>query len=83
VITSEGPSGGFRQMPHKVEVEFDEFGWQSLTDEAKRQGVTLEELVAHAAMYYLAEADPELLSHRVMRHGQGRRASLDDARRRG
>jgi hypothetical protein len=71
-------------MPHKVEVEFDEFGWQSLTDEARRQGVTLEELVAHAAMYYLAEADPERLSHRVTHgHGPGRRASLDDARGRG
>ena len=72
-------------MPHSVEVEFDEFGWQSLTEEAERQGVTLGALVAHAAMYYLAEADPERLSHRVMQGGQsaGRRGSGSDARRRG
>jgi hypothetical protein len=71
-------------MPHNLEVEFDEFGWQSLSEEAERQGVTLEELVAYAAMYYLAEADTEQLSHRVMPRGQGsgRGASQDAIRRR-
>jgi hypothetical protein len=71
-------------MPHKVEVTFDEFGWQALTDEAKRQGVTIEELLVHAAMYYLADADRERLSRRVLR-GPGRphsSASADELRRR-
>ncbi len=53
-------------MPHKVEVGFDDFGWQALNDEARRQGVTLEELVVHAAMYYLADADSERFSRRVL-----------------
>ena len=52
-------------MASKVEVEFDEFGWEALTDEARRQGVTIEALVAYAAMYYLADADRERFSHRV------------------
>jgi len=56
-------------MDRKVEVSFDEFGWQALTDEAGRQGVSLEELVAHAAMYYLAEPDRGL-AHRVLRGGK-------------
>jgi hypothetical protein len=70
-------------MPHKVEVTFDEFGWHALTDEAKRQGVTIEELVAHAAMYYLADADRERLSRRVLRGPRGRdsSASADEVRR--
>ena len=54
-------------MASKVEVEFDEFGWEALTDEARRQGVTIEELVVYAAMYYLADADRERFSHRVPR----------------
>jgi hypothetical protein len=35
-------------------VELDTFGWEALTAEAKRQGVSLEELLYHAAMHYLA-----------------------------
>jgi hypothetical protein len=54
-------------MPRKVEVTFDEFGWEALADEAKRQDVTVEDLVKHAAMYYLSEADRERISHRVLR----------------
>jgi hypothetical protein len=57
-------------MPRKVEVTFDEFGWEALTGEAKRQDVTVEDLVEHAAMYYLSEPDRERLSHRVLRDGQ-------------
>ena len=68
-------------MASKVEVEFDEFGWEALTDEAQRQGVTVEELVAHAAMYYVADADRGRFSHRVPR-GRGASVSADDARRR-
>ena len=67
-------------MASKVEVEFDEFGWEALTDEARRQGVTIEELVVHAAMYYLADADRERFSHRVPR-GPGAGVPADQARR--
>jgi hypothetical protein len=67
-------------MACKVEVEFDEFGWEALTDEARRQGVTLEELVVHAAMYYLADADRERFAHRVPR-GRGGRVLADKAPR--
>jgi hypothetical protein len=67
-------------MAPRVEVEFDEFGWEALTDEAQRQGVTVEELVVHAAMYYLADADRGRFSHRVPR-GSGGRVLADKARR--
>jgi hypothetical protein len=40
---------------HSVTVEFDEFGWQSLVEEAERQDVPVEELVLHASMYYLSD----------------------------
>ena len=54
-------------MAHKLELTFDEFGWQALTDEADRQGVAVEELVVHAAMYFLANAERGSLSRRVLR----------------
>jgi hypothetical protein len=67
-------------MASKLEVEFDEFGWEALADEARRQGVTIEELVVHAAMYYLADADRERFSHRVPRR-RASRVPDDEARR--
>ena len=54
-------------MHHRVEIEFDEFGWEAVTEEARSQGVPVAELVVHAAMYYLADADPARFSHRVPR----------------
>ena len=68
-------------MAPRVEVEFDEFGWEALTDEAQRQGVTIEELVVHAAMYYLADADRERFSHPLPR-GPGSSLPADETRRR-
>ena len=65
-------------MASKIEVEFDEFGWEALNDEARRQGVTIEELIVYAAMYYLADTDRERLSHRVPGWG---RVLADKARR--
>ncbi|HEY7629795.1 MAG TPA: hypothetical protein VH817_03800 [Thermoleophilaceae bacterium] len=53
-------------MPHKVEVGFDDFGWEALKREAELRGVTIEELIYHAAIYYLA-GDREKLSHRPLR----------------
>jgi predicted DNA-binding ribbon-helix-helix protein len=52
-------------MKHTVEVEFDAFGWEALHNVAERQGVSVEELVAHAAMYYLADEDSGRTSHNV------------------
>ena len=47
-------------MKRKVEIEFDAFGWEALTEEARSQGIAIEDLVTHAAMFYLArcEGDP-------------------------
>jgi hypothetical protein len=52
-------------MKHKVEVEFDEFGWRAIKRAARRQGVEVEELLVHAAMFYLANVDERRFSTRV------------------
>jgi hypothetical protein len=40
---------------HQVTIELDEFGYETLQAEATRQDVTLEQLIEHAAMYYLGD----------------------------
>jgi hypothetical protein len=50
---------------HHVKVEFDEFGWELVSEEAARQGVTVEELVRHAAVHFVAERDSDRLSGRA------------------
>jgi hypothetical protein len=49
-----------------VTAEFDDFGYALLRAEAERQGVSPEDLLAHAALYYLADADSGRAAHRVL-----------------
>jgi hypothetical protein len=70
-------------MDRRIDVEFDEFGWEALTELARREGVSIEELVRHAAMYYLADVDRERFSHRVPRSPRPRDPGVpaDEVRR--
>jgi hypothetical protein len=52
---------------HWVTVGFEQFGWETLTAEAERQGVTVEELLVHAAMYYLSDLESGRVAARVFR----------------
>jgi hypothetical protein len=40
---------------HGITLRFDEFGWESLESEARRDGETVEDLLSRAAAYYDAE----------------------------
>jgi hypothetical protein len=46
-------------------VRFGDFVGTQLREEAARQGVSIEGLVAHALVYYLANADAGCVSWRV------------------
>jgi hypothetical protein len=52
---------------HKATITLSEFAYSGLLAEAERQGVPLEELLQHAAMYYLADLDSGRLAARVLR----------------
>ena len=52
---------------HRITIELDEFGWRALSDEAGRQNVTVEELLVHAAMYYLSDLDTGRVAARVLK----------------
>jgi hypothetical protein len=54
-------------MKHKVQVEFDDFGWRVLSEKAEREGILVEDLLVLAAMYYLAADDPRRVSRRVLK----------------
>jgi hypothetical protein len=53
-------------MRYHAKLEFDGFGFSNLCAEAQRQGVSMDELLVHAAMYYLADRDSGRTAHRVL-----------------
>ena len=42
-------------MRHGLTLTFDEFGWESLESEARRNGETLDDLLSRAAAYFNAD----------------------------
>ncbi len=52
-------------MDRKVIVEFGEFTWGRLQSEAERQRVSIEELVSHAVLYFLADYDSGRIARRI------------------
>ena len=63
-ITNEGPrrnldasidGRGNARATHRVTLRFDEFGWQSLESEARRDRETLDDVLSRAAAYFDAE----------------------------
>jgi heme oxygenase len=54
-------------MKHTASAEFDDFVWGRLQEEAARQEVTVDQLVAHAAIYYLGDLDSGRIATRVLR----------------
>jgi hypothetical protein len=52
-------------------LRLDEFGWEAIEHESSRLGVSEEELVGFAVLYYLADLD----SGRIARRLPGNRVS--------
>jgi hypothetical protein len=53
------------RVTHGITLRFDEFGWQGLETEARRDGETVDELLSGAAAYYDAELATERAALRV------------------
>ncbi len=51
-----------------------EFAWESIAEEAARDGLTVEELVGYAVLYYLADADSGRVARQVSRSPYPQRA---------
>jgi hypothetical protein len=50
-----------------LELKLDRFAWESIAEEAAREGLTVEELVGYAVLYYLADADSGRVARQVSR----------------
>jgi hypothetical protein len=50
----------------ELELDLEEALWRSLKDEASSQGVEVERLLEHAALYYVAELDAGRFAARIL-----------------
>lgn len=55
------------QVDHSVSLRLSGFAWEAIEQESARQGVAVDELVAFAVMYYLADADSGRIARQISR----------------
>jgi hypothetical protein len=58
--------GSETQGEKQTALEVDEALWRDFSEEADRQGVTVEQLVEHAAFYFAAELDAGRVTQRIL-----------------
>lgn len=61
----------------RVTLEIKGFSWSRLCEQAEAEGVSVEELVRHAVVYYLADLDTSRAAARPLRLDPRLRASKD------
>jgi hypothetical protein len=60
-LRSNGSGGGTA-----LEVSIDDVVWRSLEREADRQGVSVQQLAEHAALYFAADLDAGRITQRIL-----------------
>jgi hypothetical protein len=58
--------GSETRRDKQVALEADEGLWRDFSEEADKQGVTVEQLVEHAAFYFAAELDAGRVTQRIL-----------------
>jgi hypothetical protein len=77
------PRPGEAQGEHTdrhVTVTLEGFAWETLDEEAAREGITTEELITFSVLYYLADIDSGRISRRISRSPYPRPASTEPRR---
>jgi hypothetical protein len=77
------PRSGEAQGEHtdrQVTVTLEGFAWETLDEEAAREGITTEELVTFSVLYYLADVDSGRISRRISRSPYPQRSSPERRR---
>jgi hypothetical protein len=59
----------------RITVTLEGFAWETLDEEAAREGITTEELITFSVLYYLADIDSGRISRRISRSPYPRPAS--------
>lgn len=64
---TETPSGERQPVrdAHSVNLRLSGFAWEAIEQESASQGIPVEELVAFAVMYYLADADSGRIARQI------------------
>lgn len=65
-MLAPGFKPGGRGMEREIRLEVNRDCWKGLEDEAGRQGVPLERLLEHAALFYLADIDSGRVAERIL-----------------
>jgi hypothetical protein len=52
-------------MQRSLALRLDEFAWEAIQQESTRLGVSEEDLVAYAVLYYLADIDSGRIARRI------------------
>jgi hypothetical protein len=60
-----------------VTLTLEGFAWDSLDEEAAREGITTEELITFSVLYYLADVDSGRIARRITRSPYPRRSSRE------
>jgi hypothetical protein len=64
-ITGEPPTPLDGQAGRSLVVPMDAFAWEAVEEESARLGVPIEDLVAFAVLYYLADLDSGRVARRI------------------
>jgi hypothetical protein len=54
-------------VKRRLALRLDDFAWEAIQHESTRLGVSEEELVAYAVLYYLADIDSGRIARRIPR----------------
>jgi hypothetical protein len=75
------PFGGRQpvEVDHTLTLRLSGFSWEAIEQESARQGCSVEELVAFAAMYYVADADSGRIARQISRSPYPEASARDDA----
>lgn len=72
--TPEAPQDADARTARELTLKLDDFAWENIAEEATREGLTVEELVGYAVLYYLADADSGRVARQVSRSPYPQRA---------
>jgi hypothetical protein len=50
---------------HRVALSLDPFAWETLTEQSRQMGVSVEELVSFSVLYYIADLDSKRIARLV------------------
>lgn len=68
---SAGPQA--ERTGRNVTLTLEDFAWETLEEEAAREGVAVDELITFSVLYYLADVDSGRIARRIRRSPYPRR----------